>query len=141
MASYSRQEAANRAGVSVDLLSQMLELGILGSHSGEAFSPVDVDKIGLVADFVEGGLPLEGLAAEMKSGVLTLSFMDNAGIEFHSAFSDQTFDQLSDSTGIPVQTLMVIREAVGSSIPQPQDLVRENELALVPYIRGQLTSG
>jgi adenylate cyclase len=36
---------------------------------------------------------------------------------------------------------MVIREAVGSSIPDPTDFVRENEMALVPYVQAQLASG
>jgi adenylate cyclase len=141
MATYSRQEAADRAGVSVELLTQMLELGALASPSGGAFSESDVRKIGLIGDFVDGGLPLEGLAAQMKSGELTLSFMDSPGFDMFAALSNQTFEQLSSSTGIPVQTLMVIRESVGSSIPNPTDLVRENEMAVVPFIEGQLASG
>jgi adenylate cyclase len=141
MASYSRQEAADRAGVSADLLSRMLELEVLGPHSGEAFSASDVGKIGLIGDFVEGGLPLEALAAEMKTGRLTLSFMDSPAFRLSGELSNQTFEQLSASTSIPLGTLMVIREAVGSSIPNPTDLVRENEMELVPFVQGQLASG
>ena len=80
MASYSREEAADRAGVSVGLLSRIVELEILGGHSGDGFSESDIRKIGLIGDFVEGGLPLDALAllaAELKSGRLTLSFMDS----------------------------------------------------------------
>jgi adenylate cyclase len=67
--------------------------------------------------------------------------MDDPNFEMYAAFSNQSFEQLSASTGIPVQTLMVIRESVGSSIPNATDLVRENELELVPYIQSQIASG
>ena len=36
---------------------------------------------------------------------------------------------------------MVIREAIGSSVPHPDDRVREIELAVVPYLKAQLDLG
>ena len=36
---------------------------------------------------------------------------------------------------------MVIREAIGSAVPRPTDLVREIELGIVPLIEAQLASG
>ena len=52
-----------------------------------------------------------------------------------------TFEDLSERTGVPVESLMVIREAIGSAVPDPTDRVRETELAIVPLIEAQLASG
>ncbi|HWO09313.1 MAG TPA: adenylate/guanylate cyclase domain-containing protein, partial [Polyangiaceae bacterium] len=141
MATYSGPEAADRAGISVEMLTRIVELGAVELPSTESFSESDVRKIALIRDFVEGGLPLEGLATQIKTGRLTLSFLDSASSDLFAAMSSTTFEQLSATTGIPLQTLMVIREAAGSSIPDPTDLVRENEMALIPYVQAQLASG
>lgn len=59
MATYSRHEVAERAGVGVELVSRMLDLGMLGSVDRDTFTTADIRKIGLVRDLVEGGLPLK----------------------------------------------------------------------------------
>src|SRR6266511_2043100 len=48
---------------------------------------------------------------------------------------------MSDRTGIPMDLLKVVREAVGFAEPQPEDHVREDELAVVPVIELQLSTG
>src|SRR6266511_3213110 len=48
---------------------------------------------------------------------------------------------MSDRTGIPMDLLKVVREAVGFAEPQPEDQVREDELAVVPVIELQLSTG
>lgn len=141
MADYSRQEAAERAGIGLDDLNRLLELEVLGRGKDDRFTSGDVRKIGLIRDLTTGGLSLEALAAELKTGRLSLDFMDNPAFDMFSALSNVTFQDLSASTGIPVELLMVIREAIGSAVPQPSDLVRENELAILPLIEGQLASG
>ena len=140
MVTYSTAEAADRAGISMEMLIRMLELGAVEPPS-EAFSESDVRKIALIRDFVDGGLPLEGLATQIRTGRMTLSFLDSPSSDLFAAMSTITFEQLSVTTGIAVQTLMVIREATGSSIPDPSDFVRENEMALIPYVQAQLASG
>jgi hypothetical protein len=40
-----------------------------------------------------------------------------------------------------MELLSVVREAVGFAEPQPDDLVREDELAIVPAIQLQLSTG
>src|SRR5207249_2812163 len=36
-------------------------------------------------------------------------------------------------TGVPVELLMVIREAIGAAQARPEDRMREDELAIVPF--------
>jgi adenylate cyclase len=141
MGDYSRSEAAARAGVSVDWLDELVEHGILAPGEGDQLTAGDVRKAGLVHNLVEGGLPLDALVSELQTGRISLDFMDNPVFDMFSALSRVTFEDLSASTGLPVEVLLVIREAIGSAVPRPTDLVRENELAIVPLIEGQLASG
>ena len=141
MGDYSHKEAAERAGVSIEELAQMIELGMLGERADDRLTSGDIRKIGLVRDLSAAGLPLEALAAELKTGHIALDFLDNPAFDMFSALTNQTFEELSASTGIPLDLLLVIREAIGSAVPSPTDRVSDNELAVVPLIQGQLASG
>ena len=141
MGEFSRQEAADRAGVSVDVLGQYIELGLIRPDDEGRLTAGGIRKIGLVASLDAGGVPLEGVASELKSGRFSLDFLDDPTYGAFSALSGLTFDGLAAQTGIPVDVLMVIREAIGSAMPEPTDGVREIELAIVPLVQAQLDSG
>ena len=137
-AEYSRDEAALRAGVALDLLERMVELGLIVPRE-DRYTAGDVRKAGIVADFVASGLPLDGLAAEIHGGRLALDFIEN--LEIFSAVGPESFEQVASKSGIPVEVLMVIRETVGSSVPRPTDRMRDIELAIVPLVDAQLALG
>ena len=141
MAEFSRQEAADRAGVSVDTLDRFVELGLIQPDDDGRFTAGGVRKVGLVASLHAGRLPIEGMAIAFKTGSLALDFLDDPAYDHFSALSPLTFNDLAAQTGIRVDTLMVIREAIGSAMPQPTDRVREIELAIVPLLQAQLDSG
>jgi adenylate cyclase len=138
---YSRAEAAERAGVSVDELSRQVALGIVSPGEDGRFTAGAVRKAGLAHALDAGGVPLAGLAAEMRTGRLSLDFLDSPAYETFAALSGLTFEQLSTQTGVPVDLLMTIREAIGSAVPLPTDLVRENELTIVPMLEAKLRVG
>jgi hypothetical protein len=54
-----------------------------------------------------------------------------------AGLSGTTFQQLSAQTGIPLELLLVVREALGFAEPRPQDHVHHNELKVVPVIELQ----
>jgi adenylate cyclase len=138
---YSREEAAERAGVGVDDVTRLVDLGILKPGDADRFSAGDVRRVALVQSFVAAGLPLEGLAADMRAGGLSLSWMDAPTFDSFAAFTGISFEQLSAQTGVPVELLMVIREAIGAAMPSPTDHLREDEMAIVPLIQAQVESG
>jgi adenylate cyclase len=141
MPEWSRQEAADRAGVSVDDLDRYIELGLIKPDDEGRLTAGGVRKVGLVASLNAGGLPLEGLATAMKAGHLALDFLDDPAYDLFSALSALSFNDLAAQSGIPVEVLMVIREAIGSAMPEPTDGVRDVELAIVPLLQAQLDSG
>ena len=141
MGEFSRQQAADRAGVSHVDLDRLVELQLVTPDSNDRFTAGDVRKIGLVDSLVAGGIPLDGMATAHRSGDMSLDFLDDPSYDHFSALGEVTFAELSAQTGIPVDLLLVIREAIGSSVAQPTDLVREIELGIVPMIEAQLATG
>jgi adenylate cyclase len=138
---YTRQEVAQRAGVDPDFVDRLVELGILTPAAGEAFSPGDVLRARWLQSLDRAGVPLEGLASAVRDGVLSFSFLDVGAYDRFAGLSDTTFHQLSAQTGIPLELLMVVREAFGHAVPHPEEPVYHNELSVVPLIQLQLSKG
>ena len=65
---YPRLEAARRAGVGVDDLDRMVELGMIVPDEAIGSRPGDVRKAGFLASLQSGGLPLDAVAAEIGNG-------------------------------------------------------------------------
>jgi adenylate cyclase len=138
---HTRQEVAQRAGVDPGYVDRLVELGILTPDAGGAFSPGDALRARWLQSLERAGVPLEGLAAAVRDGVLSFSFLDVGAYDRFAGVSGTTFQQLSAETGIPLELLMVVREAVGFAEPRPQDHLHHNELSVVPLIQLQLSKG
>jgi adenylate cyclase len=138
---YTRQEVAQRAGVEPAYVDRLVELGILTPASGEAFSPGDVLRARWLQGLERAGVPLEGLAAAVRDGALSFSFLDVSAFDRFAGLSGTTFQQLSAKTGIPLELLMAVREAVGFAEPHPDDHIHDNELSVVPLLQLQLSKG
>lgn len=141
MSGYTSQEVARRAGVDPEYVDRLLELGILTPGTGDGFSSGDVLTARWVQSLERAGIPLEGMAAAVQDGSLSFSFMDVAAFDRFPALSDTTFRELSERTGVPMDLLKVVREALGFAEPRPEDRVREDELSVVPTIELQLSNG
>ena len=141
MGQYSRQEVAGRAGVDPDYVDRLVELGILRAGSDTMFSAGDVRRARWVQSFERAGVPLEGIAAAVRDGALSFSYLDATAFDRFAGVSGTTFRELSERTGVPLDLLLVVREAHGFAEPRPEDHVREDELAVVPLIELQLSSG
>jgi adenylate cyclase len=141
MTEYSIGDAADRAGVANDDVVMLVELGILSSGPDGHFSEGDVRRVRLMKTLERAGMPLRGVAAAVQSGNLSLGFVDTAAYDRLASLSEVTLQEVSEKTGIPVELLMVIREAVGFAEPQPEDRLRENELQIVPLVEAQICEG
>jgi adenylate cyclase len=137
----SKQDVADRAGVDPDYVDRLVELGILRPGSGGTFSAGDVRRARWVQSLERAGVPLEGMAAAVRDGTLSFSYLDASAFDRFAGVSRTTFRELSERTGVPLDLLLVVREAHGSAEPRPDDHVREDELAVVPAIEVQLASG
>lgn len=140
MTELSATDLARRTGVDEDYVRRLAELGLL-SPDGSMFRPSDVPRVRLVRSLDRAGVPLDEIGAAIREGRVSLAFMDSPFYERFSALSDVTFEELASRTGIPVELLMVIREAIGFGQPQPEDRLREDELRIVPTVQLLLETG
>jgi adenylate cyclase len=137
----SRQEVAARAGADVEYVGRLVELGLLVPDPGDAFSIGDARRIGMLRALTDAGLPLEGIAEAVRQERISLAFADTATYERFASFGTETFEDVSARTGVPVELLTMIREANGAGSASPADLVRDDELAVVPFIAIQVRLG
>jgi len=138
---YAREEAAERAAVEPSYLVRLVDLGIVAPEHLDRFSPGDLRRVLMAKSLEDAGIPLEGVAAAIQRGALSLDFLDAPSFERFAALAAETFQQVSDRTGIPLELLMVIREAIGMAQPSPDDRLREDEMAIVPFIELQIAEG
>lgn len=141
MRGFSREEASDRAGVEPGYVVRLVDLGILAPDVTEGFSPGDVRRMLMARSLEEAGIRLEDVVAAIERGTLSFDFLDAPAYERFATLASESFQQVSDRTGIPLELLTVIREAIGLTEPSPDDRLREDELAVVPFIELQVSAG
>lgn len=141
MTTYSREDAAERAGVDPAYVARLVNLGILSPNEPDRFGPGDVRRVLMARSLEHAGIPIDGVADALRRGALTLDFLDSESYERFAALAGETFRQVCERTGIPLELLMVLREAIGMAEPSPDDRLREDEMAIVPFLELQLAEG
>jgi adenylate cyclase len=138
---YSRDDAAARAGIASSDLDRFVDLGIVAPTEQGRFSPGDVRRAMMATSLEDAAIPLDHVVAALQSGALSLAFLDGTAYERFAPVGGETFEQVSDRTGVPLDLVMCIREAVGSAPPSPHDRLSEDELAVVPFLELQVAAG
>ena len=138
----TRDALAERSGVPVGYVEHLVELGILvPADAGSPFTIYDVRRVRLVRGLEEGGLPLDGLSAAVRSGDLSLDFLELPSWDWYSALGGKTYRALAAEAGLSVAFLQAIREAMGFTRPEPDDPVHQEDLDLLPVLHVILEAG
>ena len=137
----SRPEVASKAGVDPEYVDRLVELGFMTPGDGDTFSSGDVLRARWIRSLERAGVPLDGMAAAVRDGALSFSYLDMSAFDRFAGLSSTTFQRLSDETGIPFELLSVIREALGYPEPKAEDYVREDELSVIGAVEFQLSKG
>jgi adenylate cyclase len=127
-ATLSEEELAGRAGISVERVRALVDLGILEAGEGR-FLPRDVLRARVVADLESKGIDPSALAAALATGDLTLGYLESAGRRFPR--SDRTFSQLAEEIGVSLETLQRVFVAYGLPRPGGEERVREEDLPML----------
>jgi adenylate cyclase len=138
---YAGVDVAERGGVEPSYVVRLVELGILTPAEPDRFSEGDVRRVLMARSLEDAGIPLDAVGPAIQRGVLSLAFFDADEYERFAGLAAETFQQVSDRTGIPLDLLTVIREAIGMAQPSPDDRLREDEMAIVPFIELQVAEG
>jgi adenylate cyclase len=127
--------------VPVEFIDRLVELEVLKPAAGDRFVAADARKAGLVKSLEGTGVPLEEMAEALQQGTLSLDFVETSAYDRFAPYTTETFAQVSERTGVPVELLLVVREAAGGALPTPEDYVREDELDIVGYVKAQYDAG
>lgn len=141
MGNYSAEVAAVRAGVEPAEILRLTELGILVPDPDGRYGDGDVRRVLVVFALERSGVSIDGLAQLLREHRFSLRFLDEAGANVIAALSDTTFAELSGRSGIPIETLLMIRDAMGGKTAVPDDRVLEHELDLLPLVSYQVELG
>jgi adenylate cyclase len=133
---------ADLAGVTEAEVQRLVELGILVVRDGVGpFLEIDVPKVRLAAACEQAGLPMEGIAAAIRAGRLSFTFLEAGPYRRWAVRSAPTYRQVSQEAGVPLEVLGSFLEAIGFARMAPEELIREDELELVPLLQLGLSSG
>jgi adenylate cyclase len=121
-------ELAERAGISIERVRRLAELGIVEPVDGR-FPRRDVMRARVVTALESKGLDAEALAAALASGHLSLGYLESAGRRFPR--SELTFERLAEDIGISFELVQMLYVAFGLPRPEPDELVREEDLPVL----------
>ncbi len=141
MGGISRQQVAERAGVDADYVARLVDVGVLAPGDDGAFTEGDVRRTRLYQGLERTGLPLEAIREALDAGELSFGWLDNSLYDLIAPLSPRSFQDVATETGIPLELLRVLREAIGFALPEPEDRMREDELRVVPLVRKLVSSG
>ena len=134
---FDADEVAQRAGVDVERVRRLVELGILRPQNG-GFGRRDVLHTRIVEALESKGIGAEALGAALGSGDLpSLAILEDAGRRHPR--SERTFREVAEEMGLAFETLERIYVAFGLPRPGADETVREEDLEAirgVPFLLG-----
>ena len=133
MSGLSRDALANRAGVDAVYVDRLTTAGIL-VPTGDGYSEIDARRIRIMQALEEAGLTIDSISAGIAAGLVDFAFAERPEYERFAAVSPETFRQASERTGVPVEKLLIIRDATGTGPVSPDERLRDDELEIVPFI-------
>jgi class 3 adenylate cyclase len=142
MKALSAAGLADLAGTTEAEVERLVDLGILVPRDGAGpFRETDAQKVRLATACEQAGLPMAGIAAAIRAGRLSFAFLEAAPYRRWAVRSAQTYRQVSQETGVPLELLGGFLEAIGFARMAPDEPIREDELEVVPLLQLGLSSG
>ena len=142
MNTLSAAGLADLAGVTEAEVRRLVDLGVLVARDGAGpFLESDVQKVRLATACEQAGLPMAGIAAAIRADRLSFAFLEAAPYRRWAVRSTRTYRQVSQETGVPLELLGSALEAIGFARMAPDELIREDELEIVPLLHLGLSSG
>lgn len=138
---YARADMAARSGLDLGFIDRLCALGILTPSDDDRFTEGDVRRARILHALDSTGLPLDSVAEAIRAGQIDLRFVDDPAYSLFAGLTDETFGDASQRTGVPVEVLFAIREAMGSPQPVADDRLRELETGVVPAVELMVRHG
>jgi adenylate cyclase len=140
MSARGSKELAESAGVSASFVDRLVDLGILAAAEDGSFSDADVYRVRFVESSDRGGLSVEAIARAIHERRFSLAFLD--GTQFRwASLSAQTYAEVADQVGVPLEFVLAFEEALGKVRPAPNDPAPSDLEALLEAPRVAIDAG
>jgi class 3 adenylate cyclase len=133
------EDVAGRAGVEVDYIRRLIDLGVVGPEE-DGYRERDVHVAALLHVWEEAGLTAESILTAAESGQLSLDFLESPGWELPPRL-DRTYRQLAEERSMPVELLQTIQRSMGFVPPEPDDPARPDDAVIADLARSVLDIG
>src|SRR5262245_23103529 len=137
----SQEQVEQRAGVEPGYVKRLVDAGLLTPTADGGFTDGDARRARIFQGLERAGLSLETLAEAVDRGALDFAYLDRHVYDRFAGLSASTFREISERDGIPLERLLILREAIGFAQADPDDPMREDELRVVPLLRVQVSMG
>jgi adenylate cyclase len=142
MNTLSASGLADLAGTTAAEVQRLVDLGVLVARDGaDPFLETDAQKVRLAKACEQAGLPMDGIASAIRAGRVSFAFLEASPYGRWLVRSARTYRQVSQETGIPLDTLGSVLESMGFARMAPEELIREDELEVVPLLQLGLSRG
>lgn len=118
------EELAKRGFTTPEHVARLVELGIVDPKDG-TFDQEDVMRVRVVAQLQEAGIELGALAEALRSGHLTLGYMQSSARKHPR--SKATFAGVAEEIGVGFDVLERLYLAMGLARPAPDEPAREED--------------
>jgi adenylate cyclase len=137
----TQREVAERAGVHLAYVDRLVDAGALVPAEDGTFSAGDARRARIYQSLERAGLPFQTMLEALDRGELSFASLDSPLYDRFSGLSSTSFREVSEQERIPLELLLVVRQAVGFAQADPDGPMREDELRVVPLLRLQLSRG
>jgi adenylate cyclase len=124
----TQAELAERAGVSLDRVQRLAELGVVQAGEGDGrFRPIDVQRIRVAEAFADSGLAVEDLGRLVAEGHVTFPNLEAVFGQPIPA-SDTTFAEFAAQLGRDPDLLRRVYTQLGLPLPLDDDRLRADDV-------------
>ena len=137
----SDAEIAGKAGVPVDAVRRLVELGILEPAADGSFREKDLAVIRLCQAFEEGGISAEAIGRAIRDGHFSFAFVEFIFRDGYRGFSDRTFEELCRDAGADPGFIRQVFTAAGMPTPDAHDRIRVEDAEMIPTLNAPRAFG
>ncbi|MGH2686868.1 MAG: adenylate cyclase regulatory domain-containing protein, partial [Actinomycetota bacterium] len=137
--SLSLQELADRAEVDEAYVRRLIDLGAL-ERSEDGYGERELHLVALLSRWEAAGLAPGSVLEAVEKGDLSLAFLETPGHQLLGHL-DLTYRELAVESGLSLDLILGLHEAIGFAKPDPDDRIREDDPALVELARAFIETG
>lgn len=139
--SLTEKDLAELAGVTPAFVRRLADLGVIvPAKGGERYPASDARRVRVAQACDRAGLPLDGIGKAIAEGRLSFAFLEASQYEW-AGYSGKTYRQVCDELGLSMDLVRGIHQSLGWAPPDEGDIVREDDLELLPALAISAAAG